>query len=444
MDGSFACPECGCTVEVRGLTPGRQTRCGFCDRLVEVPFIPRVADPAWRRQKFGRPRWLIASYFGLGALFALVMVIGGYRLLRDRSQAERLRGINDLIRSAEGHRRAGEFGLALVDLDTALGLSRSMGGAVGASRLDEVVNLRRETARRDAESVLARLTGQDRPSGALGGWLSLRARVARDPDLSPLASKIEAQFRDNLEHLVESEYQKARSNIESRKYDHALGILSHLQQNIDLLPPDVADRWRTQINATVSAMIQGPGIVVHVVEGELLDGSESQGYLPGVVATTTRSLRDKGYLPPPESGEFASLWSVAPWRLTLEPNERQEGNYQATRNRLTRIEIHFSLARGDFVVWRGTTIARSRVPVPRIPGELSRQLAISPERIDRLERFLYNDARSLLDERLTATLAELPPCPADAVAAPAPALGLRSLGDEPFRYEVFDEAAYRL
>ena len=44
MEGSFACPECGTFVEVHGLAPGRQVRCGFCNRLLEVPYLPRAAD----------------------------------------------------------------------------------------------------------------------------------------------------------------------------------------------------------------------------------------------------------------------------------------------------------------------------------------------------------------------------------------------------------------
>ena len=53
MDGSFACPECGSDVEMGGLAPGRQVRCGTFDdgarwihRLDQLP-LPvrrRLAD----------------------------------------------------------------------------------------------------------------------------------------------------------------------------------------------------------------------------------------------------------------------------------------------------------------------------------------------------------------------------------------------------------------
>ena len=53
MDGSFACPECGSTVEVEGLTPGRQVRCEFCQRLLEVPYLPSITvSLAYRTETF--------------------------------------------------------------------------------------------------------------------------------------------------------------------------------------------------------------------------------------------------------------------------------------------------------------------------------------------------------------------------------------------------------
>ena len=72
MDGAFACPECGSSVEVGGLAPGRQVRCGFCDRLLEVPFLPRAADAPWRRRRFGRPKWLNWAW----AALAIVSIAG--------------------------------------------------------------------------------------------------------------------------------------------------------------------------------------------------------------------------------------------------------------------------------------------------------------------------------------------------------------------------------
>ena len=75
MDQAFACPECGTMVEVGGLAPGRQVRCGFCHRLLEVPFLPRVEASGWRRRKFGRPWWVPWAWGGLGLAAAAVIVV---------------------------------------------------------------------------------------------------------------------------------------------------------------------------------------------------------------------------------------------------------------------------------------------------------------------------------------------------------------------------------
>ena len=88
MDGSFACPECGSSVEVTGLAPGRQVRCGFCNRLLEVPFLPRAADAPWKRRRFARPKWFI---WACAALAVAVRRDRGHRGLSVRHAAIRLR-----------------------------------------------------------------------------------------------------------------------------------------------------------------------------------------------------------------------------------------------------------------------------------------------------------------------------------------------------------------
>ena len=88
MDGSFACPECGSSVEVGGLAPGRQVRCGFCDRLLEVPFLPRAADAPWKRRRFGRPKWLNWAW---AALAIASIVDPGGRVVPVRQATIRLR-----------------------------------------------------------------------------------------------------------------------------------------------------------------------------------------------------------------------------------------------------------------------------------------------------------------------------------------------------------------
>ena len=80
MDGSFACPECGSSVEVAGLAPGRQVRCGFCNRLLEVPYLPRAAESAWKRRRFARPRWFVWACVALGLVSVASLGTGTFAL----------------------------------------------------------------------------------------------------------------------------------------------------------------------------------------------------------------------------------------------------------------------------------------------------------------------------------------------------------------------------
>jgi hypothetical protein len=85
MDEAFACPDCGTTVEIKGLAPGRQVRCGFCHRLLEVPYLPRVAEPSWKRRRFEQPWWVRWAWSGLGLLGFLILVIAAVRFLDRQS-----------------------------------------------------------------------------------------------------------------------------------------------------------------------------------------------------------------------------------------------------------------------------------------------------------------------------------------------------------------------
>src|SRR4051794_30718279 len=156
MDQAFACPECGSMVEVEGLAPGRQVRCGFCHRLLEVPFLPRVEVSGWRRRKFGRPWWVPWAWGGLGLAAAAVIVVAAVRFLERHARASLDHSIHRLLSSSDAHERSGEPGKALVDLDAALHLQgqTTPGDAGLVSRLKAK---RASLARQDALAVADRL-----------------------------------------------------------------------------------------------------------------------------------------------------------------------------------------------------------------------------------------------------------------------------------------------
>ena len=99
MDGSFACPECGTDVEVQGLSPGRQVRCGFCHRLLEVPYLPRAAGAPWKRRRFARPMWVAWAWVGLSLLLVVILAAGAVQFLRRQYDSMQDRSINHLLDS---------------------------------------------------------------------------------------------------------------------------------------------------------------------------------------------------------------------------------------------------------------------------------------------------------------------------------------------------------
>src|SRR5271167_2047669 len=156
MDGAFACPECGSSVEVGGLAPGRQVRCAFCDRLLEVPFLPRAADAPWRRRRFGRPKWLNWAWAALAIASITILAVGSFQFVRRQYDSAQQRSINHLLESSRSHESNGRLDQALIDLDTALEIARKAGPAY-MTRVGDWRKRRGDLALRDLQHALDRL-----------------------------------------------------------------------------------------------------------------------------------------------------------------------------------------------------------------------------------------------------------------------------------------------
>ena len=127
MDGTFACPECGSEVEVHGLAPGRQVRCGFCHRLLEVPYLPRAADAPWKRRRFAHAKWVPWAWIALAAISVALVAAGAVKFLKRQYDSIQDRSISQLFDSSRRHEADGQLGEALIDLDTALEMARKIG-----------------------------------------------------------------------------------------------------------------------------------------------------------------------------------------------------------------------------------------------------------------------------------------------------------------------------
>ena len=111
-----------------------------------------------------------------------------------------------------------------------------------------------------------------------------------------------------------------------------------------------------------------------------------------------------------DESPWRDRWSRAPYRFNLEVNERQEGNYLASENRLTRIDTHLKLFYRGMEIWQATPTARTTVPLPGLPGYFSARVALSSARIEEFERLLYDNARSQIDEKFAFALSHMPKC----------------------------------
>jgi hypothetical protein len=410
MEGSFACPECGTIVEVHGLAPGRQVRCGFCNRLLEVPYLPRAADSPWRRRRFGRPKWLPWVWAALTVLVVAILAAGSARFVNRQMSSSQERSINHLLESSRQHEADGVFDQALIDLDAAIDMARRAGPTYRA-RLDGWRKERALLARRDAQSVIDRLLRARSPEFPLGTWLNLVARAQRDSDLATLCSSIDQQFQTALDRDVTDNLAAARRAAESGNVVSAFTICERIAAVLDHLAPVRQSGIRALTRDLVVWLVSTAGVQLEPTRGDFIFGSQS--YVAAMVPVLVKALEAKGFLPYRESSHWRHEWDHALYHLSLDVREQLEGSYLSSANRLTRIEARLTLASRGPVEWHWQTnpTARSADPLPNLPAYLSSRLAISRERSDEMERLLYDNARGQIHDKFAHALSNMPVCP---------------------------------
>jgi hypothetical protein len=407
MDGSFACPECGYDVQLRGLAPGRQVRCEFCHRLLEVPYLPRAAGASWKRRRYARPKWVAWAWVGLGVVLVVVLGAGAIKFLRRHSDSIHDRSINRLLESSRSLESGGSLGQALVDLDAALKLAEQAGPA-WTKRLEHDQARRADLARRDALGILAALDGKQSSPFRLGEWLTLLERTKRDPDLAKLGTNIDERFQASVAAQMTRELAQARQNRGSENFpasmnacDSAGGLLAHLPENTQ-------SAFRKETEALVIELLKTAGITVVVPPGRFVYGSHT--YLAEMLPILDQALEAKGYLPRRETSPWRELWRHSSYQMRLAVQEIQEGKYPPTQNRVTLIIAELTLTSGDTQITQTTARARSTVPLPHLPAHLTRQIAVSPERSDEFEQLLCKNAREQIVQKFRAAVANIPSC----------------------------------
>ncbi|HZW30451.1 MAG TPA: hypothetical protein VFF52_07050 [Isosphaeraceae bacterium] len=410
MDGSFACPECGSTVAVRGLAPGRQVRCGFCQRLLEVPYLPRVPVAPWKRQRFTQPKWVPWAWSVLGVVAVVILIATGIRTWRRHRETAQEGSIHKLIESSRRQQDSGHLNQALIDLDAALELARNAEPPLVRPPLDELKTRRQDLARRDAASVLNRLVERKPGPAPLGDWLNLIARARHDPDLAPLEPRIQEQFRAMVQRQADSELSAARRARQSGQVVASLRACDRIAKLLAHLPPDSRETVRRQTEALVTQLVATHGVVVEMPEGHYVFGSQSS-YLADMLPVLIKGLEAKDYLPHRAGAPWGELWKHAKYQLRLDISEQHERNYLATENRLTRITARLALSTAGTLIWPTAPTALTMVPLPNLSAYQASRLAASPRRKDDLERLLYDNARAQILEKFSYALMHMPACP---------------------------------
>ena len=408
MDGAFACPECGSDVEVRGLAPGRQVRCAFCHRLLEVPYLPRAAGSSWKRRRHARPKWVAWAWVGLCVLLAVVVAAGAVQFLRRKYDSIQDRSINQLLESSQRHEVDGRLNEALIDLDAALELADKAGPS-WVKRREEERTRRPDLARRDAEVLLAGLCRNQSSTFRLGDWLNLIARAERDADLTPLSTKIEEGFQASLTEEIKRELASGRQLFDSGNLGRSMDAYDRVGALIKRLSKMSQPAVREETEALVKQLVKTAGVVIDVRSGEFLYGSNS--YVADMVPVLEKALESRGYLPRRASSSWRDLWRDSPFQAQLDVSETKEGNYLSSENRLTLIHCELSVSAGGRRIWQTTPRSRSTVPLPGLPAYLASRVAVSPERLEEFERLLYKNARDQIDRKFSAALANMPRCP---------------------------------
>jgi hypothetical protein len=408
MDGSFACPECGNTLELTGLSAGREVCCGWCRTWVEVPYLPRTVRPKrsrrgarWKRER----SWVRWAWIGASVLAVLIVATGANRMIRSRSRSAREKVMAALIASADAGVRAGQFDQALASIQGAL-VEAGRIEPLDTARIEELRRRRDLLARRGAETRLAALADLD-PRRAIDEAQVLLTRVRKDPALSGLDGAVQEQLDRARRRSVESDLAGARQALASRP-DQALALCERLAETAVELPRDVRDRTLAEAESVVSQVIEQQGAVIEPVRGSFTLGS-APGYTSVFDPAFAEALRERGYVPRPSKTSWGTLWdSLAPFRASIEITESQTDTYQQSRNRISLIEVKLALCRQGTPIWQDLLVGQTREALPRLSAYQASRISVSDSRSLEFERLLYDDAHAQVIEKSPPALRTIP------------------------------------
>ena len=412
MEGVFACPDCGLEIQVRGLSPGRETRCEWCSARVEVPFIPR-AEQIKRLRSRGRhgwrfwPRWV---WCVISLLCVMIVAAGLNRWIQARWKSDASDSLAKLIATSEQAEKAGRLDDALVHLEGALSLLRTGTSPLASEKLSELKTRRDALARRDFLKGLEELRKPPRDplsnfDPMVGRGLNLLARARSDIALNDLEDQVTVEL-DRLRRLWgEADATRAEASLKAGEFAKAAEYCEHQYTIADQIP--AADRLPQQAMASnrVESIIRSRGLIVEFAPSSFTFGSE-KNYANAVFPALNATMIQSGYYP---KTVFEKLWRKGvPFRLVIAIKERQDGAYYQSANRLSYLQSQLEFLRGDQRVMLQSAAAQSAVPLPGLSNFMANRAALGTRRSEEFERLLYENARSSLIERLGLSFKSLP------------------------------------
>lgn len=420
MDGSFACPDCGCPIRLSGSAPGRQVLCGFCSALVEVPYFPRVTPKRRSRRSWSSRRWArgwsalpLWGRLATATLCLAILVAATHRTVRSHHDASEARVLARMVDSVRASEELGNTGDALAELEAALVIARGMRRP--ADGLDELRRWRTRLSVRDVQARLAAIESAENqidPATGVGEALTLLARAEKDHALTGLVPQIDRTLARHRRRLVSAKAAEARRLIDQGSDARALELCREMREHAQGLANNDRERVEAAAQAMAGELILRSGIVVEPVRGNFTLGSP-ESYQRTLIEPLTESLRDRGYLPQPPRTPWGGLWeSLAPFRATFVVRETQDATYLGSPNRVSRIDGFLDIRRGDALVWSDRSQGKTRTPLPKAPAYIASRLAVSNHRSPEFERLLYDDARESLADRLRNTFRNIPERPA--------------------------------
>jgi len=345
-------------------------------------------------------------------LTVAIAVAGMERAARSYRISTELRELGSLTDQARASETEGRVGDALAELEAALAMAGEM--RPPPPGLDDLRRWRADLSVRDTRARLAAVEAAGdriKPPLAVGEAMTLLALAERDEALTGLVPSIRATLEKQLERWTVADAVEARRALDAGQDARALDLCRRMYDSAQDLPTPSRKRVEAEAAGLAGEAISRSGTIIEPVRGTFTLGTPSS-YSQPVLEPLNEALRRQGFVPRPPKSPWDDLWeSRSPFRVTLEVDERQNGAYLESPNRVSRIEARMEIRRGDVVVWTDRSQGRTQVPLPKAPAYMASRLAVSARRSAEFERMLYENARDAVSERVRNALLSLPESP---------------------------------